>query len=405
MDEKGTHFLSGKRIIVAGAGIAGLSFVRAMEQNWPTGMAPPRITVYERDARHLPGNRGNYSLGLRSDSHSGGLQALQKLGLIDEIYNARIPGSTGAMEIRDANWDTIIKVKKESTPPDGLPIDHMRITRNNLRECLVQSISDRVDFNWGTSCVTAATLKDGSAEVALDDGSISVCDLLVIADGASSKLRRCLRPDDDLKYAGAVIIGGNATFPDGLPQKLREASGPVIGGNGRALVCFQLDDKSMVWFLTRRSTEPRQPMKGEEAMAIRDEILAEVLSEGDVFVEPFNSIVRATDPSSWRIFNAMDKQPKPYDGGPYIFLGDSSHAVSPFAGNGANLALMDGLAAVDLCRACSVGSGMEQFERASFPRAKKSIGISHMVVRLAHATGLLYWLATMFLRLLNMFSR
>lgn len=405
MEEEGTHFLSRKHIIVAGAGIAGLSFIRAMEQHWPTEMTSPRITVYERDPRHLPGDRGNYSLGLRSDSHSGGLQALQKLGLIDETFNARIPGSTGAMEIRDANWNTIIKVKKDSTPPDGLPIDHMRITRNNLRECLVQSISDKVEFNWGVSCVTAATLKDGSAEVALDDGSITACDLLVVADGASSKLRRCLRPNDDLNYAGAVIIGGNATFSDGPPQKLREASGPVIGGNGRALVCFQLDDKSMVWFLTRRSNEPRQPMKGEEALAIRNEILAEVLSEGDVFAEPFNSIVRATDPASWRIFNAMDKQPKPYDGGPYIFLGDSSHAVSPFAGNGANLALMDGLLAADLCRASSVASAMEHFERTSFPRAKKSIGISHMVIRLAHSTGVLFWLATMFLRFLNMFSR
>jgi 2-polyprenyl-6-methoxyphenol hydroxylase-like FAD-dependent oxidoreductase len=71
----------------------------------------------------------------------------------------------------------------------------------------------------------------------------------------------------------------------------------------------------------------------------------------------------ATHYSPLNKFNAMDKQlfahTPPYIHSEHLialenkvfFLGDANHAVSPFAGNGANLALMDGW---DFCRVARI---------------------------------------------------
>lgn len=331
--EKGSHRLAGKHIIVAGAGIAGLAFVRGLDRSWLSEYGPkPRITVYERDPRALPPERGNYSLGLRSDKASLGMQALQRLGLFDEVFGARTKGSELPPLIRDAQWNLISKMKVPATAPDGLPATHMRITRNTLRECLIRGVEDDSEMIWEIGCNSAATMKDGKVEVKLSNGTITECDLLIAADGASSKLRTCLRPSDGLNYAGAVMVGGNATFPPGqVPARLQEGHGPLLGGDGHGLVIFHIDETTYVWFVTRRSPTPRTPVKGDEALKMKDEIIAEALSEGKVFAEPFPTLIAHTDPSTLKIMNAQDKPPIAHSedaaNPSIVFVGDANHAV------------------------------------------------------------------------------
>ena len=81
------HFLSGKRIIVAGARIAGLSFAIALKKQWATqhpNVLPPTLKIFERETSKNEIQRQGYTLSLRSDSSSFGLQSLQKLGVLDQ---------------------------------------------------------------------------------------------------------------------------------------------------------------------------------------------------------------------------------------------------------------------------------------------------------------------------------
>ncbi len=52
MDAK---FLSGKKVVVAGAGMAGLSFALALRKRWPSNLEPPLVTIYDR---RYPGGGG-----------------------------------------------------------------------------------------------------------------------------------------------------------------------------------------------------------------------------------------------------------------------------------------------------------------------------------------------------------
>ena len=53
-------------------------------------------------------------------------------------------------------------------------------------------------------------LKTGAS---VQDGSSQECDILVAADGRSSKLRACLLPDEEPLYSGIVMLAVRAPLP------------------------------------------------------------------------------------------------------------------------------------------------------------------------------------------------
>ncbi|CAK1359957.1 unnamed protein product [Cercospora beticola] len=399
------HPLSGKTIIVSGAGTAGLSFAKGILEFWPSNLPPPKVKLYERDPRDLPASRGNYSIGLRSDKLSGGLQALKKLNLLDQVLAACVPNSDKNGSIRDHNWEDMIHLRNPDTPPDGLPVANVRITRNSVRETMIRALPEAVEKNFDVQCVSASKSEKGGMDVKLsgDDEKEVHCDLLVVADGASSKMRRALRPDDGLKFIGASLITGNAFFEPGkVPPYVEDSFGPVIGGQGTGLVVFPIDDRSCVWFITHRSKEPRTSISGEKALAMKDEIMAEVRSRGAVFGERLELLLQATEMSSLKIFNAQDKRPISHtdiESEPVVYIGDASHAVSPFAGNGMNMAIMDGYSLSSaLCNATSIAEAVKEFDKESVPRCTKAWRISHVVLRIFHAKGIFLWLVVRILR-------
>lgn len=65
-----------------------------------------------------------------------------------------------------------------------------------------------------------------------------------------------------------------------------------------------------------------------------------------VFGEPFRTLIANSDAATVRVFNSKDKEPFAHgvanDLPPgVVSIGDSNHAVTLFAGSGANMALLD----------------------------------------------------------------
>lgn len=399
------HFLEGKSIVVAGGGIAGSAFAVAIRRLWDPSLHPPTIVILERDSEDVSRQREGYSLSLAGHDNTGGLAALKKLGLLDDIVGRAVSGAgeKGAFKIWGPDWKEKISLKRK--PMAGLPASSVRVARRELRQVLHDAAlsSDTCSIQWETRCISATQLENGRVRVTAQKGPDGRphqedCDLLVVADGASSKLRAVLRPDDKLQYAGAVLRGGLARFDRPMPKSLDADWGFQLSGDGVSCFYSPVDKDSVVWAVGHM--EPDQvtgfdPRSEKSAL----QVIAHAQQLGARFHEPFNTIVDHTDPTTVMCINARDKMPFAHgdqlEKMPAVFIGDSNHALSPFAGFGANLALNDGWdLAEQLCSrgATSLAAAVGGYDAVSVPRAARVVKASRQRLRVGHSTGFRLWL-------------
>ena len=405
-----THFLSGKKIIVSGGGMAGFSFAIALHKQWPSisTAAPPTITIYERDTEDAIGREG-YSMALRSDP-PGGVQALQKLGVLDAIIDASITGmnNDGAgFCLWDRNWEPIFKVGNK--PPPGLPVDAVRIARKNLKGVLLRAAQKTgCKIIWGNGCTEMVDLKDGTMGITLQDGSKDTCDLLIAADGSGSKLRAQLRPDDRLVSRGAVLLSGTANFgEDAPPAPVNRDWGIIPSGTGVSCFSSPVDPHSALWSLSYLSPTPATVAKSPVSPEDAKEILDKARELSAQFPPLLGKLLDHTDPATLMRINLQDKKPFAHPAAPgypgVIFIGDANHAVSPYAGNGANMALCDGWdLAEKLGAASTLGEGIRAYDALVVPRANRVLKFSHFNIRVAHAGAWGLWCYMLLFRFMKL---
>ena len=394
------HHLAGKRIIVAGAGISGLSFAVAFRRNWQASFSPslppPSIVIYERESKETTVARSGYSMTIRSDGFSGGMQSTEKMGLLDKVVAASATGTQGGKFII---WDPSMKplVEFQLAGADRrnkkFPVPALRIARSDLRRVLIDGLAAQDEVRWTVSCTGAEGCPGdgGKVKVQLSNGSVDECDLLIAADGARSKLRGALRPEDGLRFTGAVTLGGTARFTEGKGVEgwANRDWGFVIGGTGKGMFMAPVNQHSASWSVSYITEKPRALMRPPYTQDQVDAMLKEALETGEGSSKLLKTMVALTDPDTLTLSNAMERDPfKHREGERVIFIGDANHAMCQFAGNGANMALMDGCdLAEQLCKASTLVAAVEAYDELSMPRSKTAVWMSQGSILLAHATG------------------
>ena len=407
-------WLAGKSIVIAGAGISGLALAISLSAHWPASACPaPHITILERDTYANRVGREGYTLSLRTDAQSGGVQALDRMGLYEAALAASVPGAAGgALVIRDRQWNALLRVAPAPTGEKALR--GMRIRRNALQRVLADAAGAcGVEVRWGVRVEGAERMEGGGVRVRVEGGTGMECDLLVAADGSGSRIRAVVRPAEGLDFAGAVCLSGTGNFEreEQVPKPLDRDWGPVLGGRGHRdgvmLFASPVDSHSALWSLSYRARDPRAPARHPLPGKAYQTLMDEAKDLGADFGPKLHELIAATDPATFMLFNAMDRPPFAHDidrHGPIVWVGDANHAVSPFAGNGANMALMDAwdLAAC-LCKASSLPQAAQTYDQLAMPRAKATVNMSRWTIRFFHARGLKLWLLTMALKVINFF--
>lgn len=411
--------VAGKKIIIVGAGIAGLSLALSLRKQWPNGPnPPPSLTIYERETKEAILGREGYSLSIRGDALSGGMQVLQRLDILERMlpFNlATCSPRKGSFNIWSTDWEKLLNVPVTSPDDESNTAAGLRIARAVLRRIMIDAVceSQSDEIIWDKPCSKVEALAGGRVRVHFSDGAADEGDILVVADGATSKIRKQLRPRDGLRFTGVVCISGTAKFPEGqVPEPVNADWGGVLGGGGVGLFVSPVDQNRALWsvsyFTETQRENLRYPLADEQVQSI----LEEAIERGKHFDEPFQSMVRATDPTTIMVFNAMDKEPFGHkdstedESSSIIFIGDANHAVSPFAGNGANMALLDGWElAEQLTKGGTVSAAVDAYDEKSTPRSAAAVRQSHWSISALHATGMKLLMYRVMFQLLGLYLR
>ncbi|KIW63968.1 hypothetical protein PV04_08928 [Phialophora macrospora] len=417
LSEESSHYLHGKTIIVSGAGIAGLAFAVALTQQFPgssTSVAKPKVVIFERDSYDERVGREGYTLSLRTDHNASGVQILDRLGLYEAVRSVSVNAKDGASEGGGFNiWNPDFRpfLRLAAAPIGPKRLVGIRVRRNALQKVLAHAAVDSgAEIHWENAVADAELTEEGSVKVSLSDGSVVRGDILIAADGSHSKLGSLLRPIHDLDYTGVYCWSGIAKYasPEAVPKPVNRDWGLVVGAKG-GVGCFvsPVDDTSALWSLSRRSPEKKEPLRYPIPQERLDQLMKESVDLSSCFAPVVKNLVSATDQSTVLLFNAMDRKPFPHSisaKGPVIYIGDANHAVSPFAGAGANLALMD---AWELASALKNASSLEEavvaYDKAAVPRASTILKISRWSIDIAHATGIRLFLYKVVLQMLGIF--
>jgi 2-polyprenyl-6-methoxyphenol hydroxylase-like FAD-dependent oxidoreductase len=357
-------------VLIIGGGIGGLALAQGLRR------AGVSAAVYERD-RSLTSRPQGYRVHISP----GGSRALHEC-LPAHLFDAfdRTCGKPArAIHFVTEHMRPLLSLDAALVTNDDAVARHRSVSRITLRQVLMAELDD---VHLGKAFVRYEE-RGGRVIAHFDDGSSAEGDILVAADGAGSRVRRQFLPEAELIDTGVAAIGGKVfldqhrdriapALRDGMclvggrdgvslfvaVQDVPEARGGdgAIGANepGRVEAVFENTRSYVMWGLGARRERLHVDANEHDPARLAD-IAARAVA---AWAPEFRDLIALADPGTLSQFSIRTStQVGPWPTGRVTLIGDAIHAMTPYRGIGANMALED---AVRLKRAIVAGTRGER---------------------------------------------
>jgi 2-polyprenyl-6-methoxyphenol hydroxylase-like FAD-dependent oxidoreductase len=342
-------------IAIVGAGLSGLVLARILQLH---GIPS---TVYEGDTSADARKQGG-SLDMHEES---GQWALREAGLYEGFRRLTHPQGE-AMRVLDKTGRAHI-----DEPAKEGGGDRPEIERTDLRDLLINSL-DPGTIVWGHKVTAVRSVEGGGHELTFADGATASADLLVGADGTWSKLRPLLtaaKPEySGISYLELHLSDVGQHHPDlaafvGPGIMFALSDNKALMGHGGRHLHFGASLRVPQEWIAGSGVDWSDPVAAREALlkefADWSTELTDLIRDCDDEIIP-RLIYALPIGLSWERVPGV------------TLVGDAAHVMSPYAGEGANLAMQDAaeLALALVAHGGDVETALARYEAAMFPRAQ-----------------------------------
>ena len=306
------------KIVIVGAGIGGLTLAAALRRH---GL---EARLCERDPGITARSQG-YAISLKE---STGLRVLRTLGLYEDIQKVGRPAVD--FTFLTSEGKPVLHLRADPASPEYT----LGVPRDQLRARLLEAVP--ADWlSWGARCSGVAR-RGNSLLVELEGREPLEADLVIAADGTGSVLQKKL-VGTPLHYLGLTAIGAASGHEVEHPL-LAAGAFMTMGRSSSMFVQRYSEEGKTIWSFCTHAEE--RSMEGLDGQTLKNR----VLEHTQTWHEPIPTLVSGTVPSDLAVRGYYDRDPlRTYVHEGVVFIGDAAHPMSPFQGQGANMAMVDAL--------------------------------------------------------------
>ncbi len=335
------------RIAIVGGGIGGLAAALALERRGAEVIVAEQSAVLSE-------------IGAGVNLTPNAIKACRALGIENEVE--AIGSGSDFLIIRSWKSGRLISRTHRGSFRQKFGAPNLTVHRADLLDILSTALKS-TDIRLDRRCIGVET-RERSAAARFADGSEIEADIVVGADGIHSTVRKSLFGADVPRFTGCICWRGMAEV-EKLPADINTKDGAVWMGPHGHVVHYPVHRGTLLNIVAHVDSDA-----WTEELWTHECDVSELMTT----YASWNSDLTRLYPCSerWYKWALYDREPlERWSSGRATLLGDSAHAMLPYLGSGAGMALEDAcvLAAMVARTPEDLGAALVAYERLRAPRA------------------------------------
>ena len=339
------------RIAVIGGGIGGLAAALALERQ------NAEVVVYEQSA-----TLSEIGAGLNLTPNA--VKALRALGIEDQA--GAIASRSDFLNIRDWRSGRYISRTRRADFHQKFGAANLTVHRADLLDVLANALKT-TDLHYGSRCI-AVESSDRAAIARFADGNTIEADIIVGADGIHSVVRESLFGAAAPHFTGCICWRGMAPA-EAVPRDIDTTDGAMWMGPHGHVVHYPVRRGELLNIVAHVDSNAWT----EESWTRECDVSEPITTYAGWHPELTRLFPCSERWYKWALYDR--DPPERWSRGRATLLGDSAHAMLPYLGTGAGMALEDAcvLAAAIARQSDDLGAALLTYERVRMPRARAAV--------------------------------